>query len=221
MTNLGGSIGASLAGEEVELLPQGAIYWPSEKIMFLADLHLGKANHFRKAGIAVPLNIQERNLKRLTEVLEVREASDVFFLGDLFHSEWNQSWQAFTEVLNAFPETEFHLVMGNHDILSSTQYDQTSLNLHQEGLEVGPFQLDHHPNRPGEGYRLCGHLHPAVRLRGRGKQGMKLPCFWQSSHQMVLPAFGGFTGMATIRPKKGDCVYLILKDRVEKITSDS
>ena len=27
-------------------------------------------------------------------------------------------------------------------------------------------------------YKICGHVHPAVRLRGKGKQGITLPCFY-------------------------------------------
>src|SRR4029453_9621770 len=46
---------------------------------------------------------------------------------------------------------------------------------------------------------LAGHLHPAVTLHGRGGDSVRLPCFWIRERLVVLPAFGAFTGGASIR----------------------
>jgi len=55
---------------------------------------------------------------------------------------------------------------------------------------------------------LAGHIHPAVRLSGDG-DSVRLPCFWFSPRVGVLPAFGAFTGSATVRPREGDQVFVI------------
>lgn len=198
-----------VVGEMLQLLPNGGVFWPNESILFIADLHLGKANHFRKSGIPVPLKVQESNLEKLDDVIRRTSCRSVFFLGDLFHSSWNKSWQAFQYILRDHEDVSFHLVLGNHDILQGDHYDGAGLSVHPEGLVLGPFQLNHHPIDNSELFSLCGHLHPAVRLRGKGRQGVKLPCFWKQPDQMILPAFGGFTGHATIRPKDGDEVFVI------------
>ena len=92
------------------------------------------------------------------------------------------------------------------------------MQIHPEPYEQGPFILTHHPLKEEEVpeglYNLCGHIHPAVYLRGRGKQGMKLPCFHFTTKQGVLPAFGEFTGTAIMRTKKKDQVFVVSGEKV-------
>ncbi|MCB0373931.1 MAG: metallophosphoesterase, partial [Muricauda sp.] len=66
-------------------------------------------------------------------------------------------------------------------------------------------------------FTFCGHIHPAVKLSGFGRQQLRLPCFFKSKNQMILPAFGEFTGTHALKPKKEDEVYVIVEDSVVKI----
>ena len=43
-----------LAGEQMLLCGERALYWPRQRWLLLADLHLGKGDAFRRAGIALP-----------------------------------------------------------------------------------------------------------------------------------------------------------------------
>ncbi len=70
-------------------------------------------------------------------------------------------------------------------------------------------QSSSHRHSEPEGYRLAGHLHPAVRLWGRGGASVRLPCFRIGASQMVLPAFGDFTGGATIVRTAGERIFAI------------
>ena len=207
-----------LAGEVVDLLPSGALYSRTNKRVFIADLHVGKANHFRKSGIPIPLAVQQKNIDRLLEVIQQTSCEHVYFLGDLFHSVNNLSWEVLTNALDSLNDIEFHLVKGNHDILDAEQYSKTNLTVHEEGLIVDNFELTHHPmDHKGLRYRLCGHIHPAVRLKGKGRQGLRLKCFWQTEYQMILPAFGGFTGKHTITPIKSDRVFVCTDTSVTQV----
>ncbi|GEM_PF-2178717 len=76
------------------------------------------------------------------------------------------------------------------------------------------FVLCHEPIKPKHGYALAGHLHPAVRMVGAGRQTLKLPCFWFGAKVGVLPSFGGFTDSGVVTPARGDQVYVIADDRV-------
>src|SRR3982074_1557313 len=49
-----GDLTIELAGEEIILLPERAIYWPRAETLFVADTHWGKDATFRAAAIAVP-----------------------------------------------------------------------------------------------------------------------------------------------------------------------
>ncbi|MEE7560223.1 phosphoesterase, partial [Xanthomonas sp. Kuri4-2] len=48
------SVRQVLAGETVELLGDRALYRPARRALLIADLHLGKADVFRRAGIGLP-----------------------------------------------------------------------------------------------------------------------------------------------------------------------
>ena len=75
-----------IVGEQMELLPQKAVFWARERILFLADVHLGKINHFRKSGIPVPPKANERNLELMIDLINQTKPRRVICLGDLFHS---------------------------------------------------------------------------------------------------------------------------------------
>lgn len=206
-------------GEEFEMLPEKALLWTSKKILLVADLHLGKINHFRKAGIPVPTKANYRNWESILHLIEATTPKRVVFLGDLFHSHYNEEWEVLRQLIKNFQEVSFELVIGNHDILSNNQYARNNLKLHRERLMEEPFVFSHHPMEEIEGdwYNLAGHIHPGVLLQGKGKQAVTLPCFYFGERQGILPAFGSFTGLARIQPKKEDRIFVIAENTVIKI----
>lgn len=202
-----------VAGEAFTLYPQRGMYWMDRHALLLADLHLGKVSHFRRFGIPVPARANNRNIEYLIELVTLSGARRVICLGDLFHSHYNSEWEEFGEVVKHFPHVKFELVLGNHDIMSDLQYERKDIRVYED-LEMGPFLLTHHPHDGAGRYNLAGHVHPGVRLRGRGKQAMTLPCFYFGQKQGFLPAFGSFTGMGRIHPQKDDRVYVIAENRI-------
>lgn len=207
-----------IRGEEFILLPEKAIYWPKEEALLLADLHLGKVTHFRKAGIGLPKSVELDNLERLAQLILDHKARSVYLLGDLFHSHYNDQWPIFQAFMKAFKDTEFILIKGNHDILNESAYIAENLTYFPESLELGPFLMTHIPiEYTSELYNICGHLHPGVRLKGRGLQALKLPCFHFGKKGLVLPAYGAFTGSAKIEPNKEDDVFAISDTAVIKV----
>lgn len=214
------SMEVTIAGETILLHPLKGLYWPRESTLMLADLHLGKATHFRREGIAVPTEVRGQNLKHLHQLMADFEVQRLLFLGDLFHSNYNQSWEHFDEWMQEYPGVDFELVMGNHDILTPEDYQRVGLKVHPEGLKCGPFWLTHEPieKEHAEGFNLAGHWHPGVRLHGLGRQSLRLPCFYFNRYQGVLPAFGAFTGKLTLQPRKGDKVYVVAEQEVVAFT---
>jgi len=207
-----------LCGEVLELLPQKAIYWKREQTLLMADLHLGKINHFRKSGIAVPAKANEKNLELIVELINSTNPARVIFLGDLFHSHYNSEWEVFGELINHFKSIAFELVIGNHDILSENQYVRKGITVYDD-LRLPPFIFTHHPleDPDDQFYNLAGHVHPGATLHGIAKQSVTLPCFYFGKQQGILPAFGMFTGLARIKPKRSDGVYVIVEDRIVKV----
>lgn len=184
----------------------------------MADLHLGKVNHFRKVGIPVPAMANQQNLEHIQVLLQITKPCRVILVGDLFHSHYNEAWEEFGTFVKYYPSVSFELVLGNHDILSEHQYKRKGIVLYQE-LQVGNVLFTHHPLEEVSSavYNLAGHIHPGIHLHGKGKQSITLPCFYFGKQGGILPAFGTFTGLARVKPKQGDKVFAILPDKVVKV----
>jgi DNA ligase-associated metallophosphoesterase len=205
-----------LLHEKVTLLPDKAIWFKARKLVLLADLHFGKINHFRKSGIPVPAKANDRNTELLINLLNQTKPERVIFLGDLFHSHYNEEWEVVGQIRKHFSACSFELVLGNHDILSAVQYERHSMIVYPDRHRIGNFVLTHEPLTavPEGDYNLSGHLHPGIQLRGSGKQFITLPCFYFGRQQGLLPAFGSFTGLARINPKKEERIFIIAEDKI-------
>lgn len=208
----------NLLEQDLILLPQKAIYWKQEKALIAADVHLGKVGHFRKAGIAVPRDMEQTDLSELSDLIYEYKPSKLIFLGDLFHSDMNADWEWFRMWRQQHKKLEIVLIRGNHDIIHDKYYLELNITLHND-LQIGPFLMLHHPLPEDhleniDGYVFCGHIHPGVHLSGRGRQSITLPCFAFGRKQAILPSFGRFTGRIAIRHQKTDRIFGVLKDKV-------
>jgi DNA ligase-associated metallophosphoesterase len=186
------------------------IYWTEQKALILSDLHIGKSGHFRKNGIAIPPQIFLQDLDRLSEEIAFHQPIQIIIVGDLFHSHSNKEHDYFLEWRNLHPQISFHLVLGNHDIVDRAWYAQANIQLHEEALSMAPFAFVHDIEKLeslGGHYFISGHIHPAVNMKGLGKQSIKLPCFYFGEGYAVLPAFGKFTGTHLISPNNSDVVF--------------
>ena len=206
-----------LRGEELTLLPEKAIYWPIQRLLLIADVHLGKVEHFRKAGIAVPAEAGEANYHVLQELILEHSPERVIFLGDLFHSSYNYDWELFNDFLESHNHISFELIRGNHDILHRSQYDRTDMTVHQERITIGSFILTHDPVEHEDYYNLCGHIHPCYKMRGKSRQYLRLPCFYFGQRGGILPAIGSFTGMHPVTTQDGDRVYVVVDDQIIQV----
>ncbi|MDB5280019.1 ligase-associated DNA damage response endonuclease PdeM [Ferruginibacter paludis] len=193
------------------------IFWEEEKILILSDLHLGKTGHFRKAGIAIPQAVFKEDMQRLVSQLQSFKPRQVIIIGDMFHSESNKEHEFFLKWRQDFASLPIHLVKGNHDILKKEWYALADITIHTCELLIGDFVFVHDVvdcTVPDHGYIFSGHIHPAVTIRGLGKQSLSFPCFYFGMRYAVLPAFSKFTGTFTIEPKAGENVFALVKQTI-------
>lgn len=178
-----------IAGEPMELLGDRALYWPARQRLLVADLHLGKGNIFRAAGIPVPTGGTAHDLQRLQHLLAETGAQALWVLGDFLHGRRHisvdQAWAAFRDAHSA---VEMAVVVGNHD--RSLDAEAAGVEVLRDGICDGPFEFRHDPAETSHGHVVCGHVHPVIRLEGMGRW----PLFWLGERQTVLPAFSAFTG---------------------------
>ncbi len=199
-----------------QLLPQKAIYWSNEKTLIIADLHLGKASHFRKAGLAIPAKSSEADYKNLTSLLLDIQPVRLLILGDLFHSSYNNEWLQFANLIKAFPKISFELIIGNHDILATEKYNSIGLKLLGEILVEENLFFSHHPlnNLTENQINFCGHIHPGIQLIGLGKQKITMPCFFRNKTNFILPAFGALTGLQLMKKDKTTEIFGISGNKI-------
>ncbi|TDX08365.1 ligase-associated DNA damage response endonuclease PdeM [Flavobacterium sp. S87F.05.LMB.W.Kidney.N] len=196
----------------------GAVFWEEKNTIIISDVHLGKVTHFRKHGIAIPQNAISENFRKITEVLDYFNPKKIIFLGDLFHSTKNAEWDLFENwVLDNNHET--YLITGNHDIIDDVHYRKIGVIV-VEMLEIDHFFFTHHPTEKENSFNFSGHIHPGILLRGLGLQSLRLPCFFHKPNQMILPAFGEFTGKYFLKPNVEDIVYAIAGNEVIQISKE-
>ncbi|MFY8004489.1 MAG: ligase-associated DNA damage response endonuclease PdeM [Chitinophagaceae bacterium] len=216
----------NIKNEELTLVAEKAIFWEKEKIMIISDLHIGKVTHFRKAGIPIPTQLIDDNLQRLNELLKYFNPEKVIITGDLFHSNSNSEHEIFAEWLLNWDRIEWILVKGNHDIINEQWLLNKGFTIHKHALFKQPFVFVHDtqtmqelaiPQMEEIPYVLAGHVHPGYIVKGPGKQTMRFPCFYFGKEAGLLPSFGSFTGMAAVKKKKGDQIFVILPNNPKQI----
>lgn len=212
----------TIADEKLEMFAEKAIYWEKEKILFISDTHFGKTSTFRIQGIPVPAGGLIEDLKKITSLLDKTKADKIFFLGDLFHSRMGKTPSVLNTVIEwreSLKEIEMNLIRGNHDYSAGDPCEELNIKCFDEPYNLLPFVLKHEPEKSGDGYVLCGHIHPSVVLYGKGGTTLKTSCFYFTDDYAVFPAFGDFTGTYKIRPKENERVFAVADNHIFEINS--
>ena len=202
---MGDVAGLVIAGEPMRLHAGRALYWPARERLLIADLHLGKGDILRAAGIPVPSGGTAHDLARLDALLHATSARELWVLGDFLHGRRSQrveaAWRA---LLAAHVDVVASVVAGNHD--RSLVPDAVGIVHLPDDVRDGPFRFRHMPlddSDGGDGFDaasghvICGHVHPEVRLPGLPGRH---PALALEAHQTILPAFSAFTGGRELEP---------------------
>ena len=206
-----------LDGLDVWLLPERALWWPEGQVLWVADLHLGKAAAFRSQGQPVPSGTTRENLDRLSDLVLRYRPRRLAFLGDFLHAAASRTpsvmaaldaWRASHAGLDCL------LVRGNHDRHAGDPPAGLGFTLVDEPHRIGPFAASHHPQPQDGAFVLAGHVHPVLHLRGSGRDRLRLPCFSVEAGLCVLPAFGEFTGGWLVDAAPGRRLYPVGAGRV-------
>lgn len=202
----------TLAGEPMRLLGDRALHWPARHRLLIADLHLGKADVFRHAGIGLPSGGTLHDLSRLDDLLAGTRSRELWILGDVLHgpalhTRWRDGWNQWRD---RHRQLRVVALTGNHDHALA----RAGLDIELAGalVEDGPFALRHDPEPHRDLHVLCGHVHPLVQLPGMRR---RWPAFWLRERMTLLPAFSQFT--AGVVPPLGPGEQLVACVEAEAI----
>lgn len=188
------SVLIQFGGQSFEPLPSGALHWPGERALLVADLHLEKLSSFARRGSLLPPYDTGLTLGRLAADLERTGAETVISLGDSFHRD-----EGTTTLLEAdrlalgvlTKRAEWIWLSGNHDPRPHALGGRCLPHLEHRGLT-----LTHHPRRGRPGL-VAGHLHPSARVVINGRS-VRRACFVHDGETMVMPAYGASAGTINI-----------------------
>lgn len=179
------------------LTNQRAMFWEEASALVFSDLHLGKTAHFRKNGIALPDNLIQNDLQRLSDLIHHFQPQKLMIVGDFLHAGKNSELEIFHSWKVQFPELKIILIKGNHDRLFKG-------HLHKLGVDeiyttYGEDELifSHDKLENQEKFVISGHLHPGIRVKTAVHRFLRFPSYILTPQQLILPAFSSFTGLDT------------------------
>ena len=171
--------------------PSGALWWPEERLLAVADLHLEKGSGFAARGRMLPPYDTRATLDRLAEAIARLEPQTVLCLGDSFHDRRaaDRMHDADRAQLSALVDAaDWVWIAGNHDPQAPAGLGGRVA----EEVQVGAL-LFRHEAEPGARGEVSGHLHPAAAVLLPGVR-VRERCFVTDGAKLILPAFGAYAG---------------------------
>ena len=189
----------SLAGLTLIADPAGALYWPDEKLLVVADLHLEKGSAFAVRGVLLPPYDTADTLARLASLIAHFAPRRVIALGDNFHDGGGPARMADNDrtALKALQRgRDWIWIAGNHDPAPAENIGGAFV----EVLGLGPFTFRHEPTGESHTGEIAGHLHPVAQVARRGR-AVSRRCFASDGERLVMPAFGAYAGGLNVRDR--------------------
>ncbi|QDL92080.1 ligase-associated DNA damage response endonuclease PdeM [Paroceanicella profunda] len=179
----------TLAGCRLEARSGGALWWPAERLLCVADLHLGRAERMaRRGGALLPPYETRDTLTRLAAEIDACAPRCVVALGDSFDDDAAAAGldaQESALLAGLTRRADWVWISGNHDPAGPGGQARATLSR-------GPLTFRHIAD-PGALGEISGHWHPKLRV-SLGGRGLSRPCFLADDARIVLPAFGTYTG---------------------------
>ena len=195
----GGGQDIAVAGAALVADCAGALYWPDESLLVVADLHLEKGSAFAARGVLLPPYDTAATLARLAMLIERYAPRLVIALGDSFHDGGGPA--RMSDISRAGLKSlqrgrDWLWIAGNHDPDPADNIGGRFAEI----LALGPLTFRHEPSpRPCDG-EIAGHLHPQARIARRGR-AVSRRCFAGDGKRLVMPAFGAYAGGLNVRDR--------------------
>jgi len=181
-----------LCGKKFRADMTGALYWPGEAALIVADLHLEKGSAFAAKGQLLPPYDTHATLERLAEAIDLYNPGAVVALGDSLHDNGaaGRMSEENLEILALLRENrDWIWVTGNHDPTIPERLGGVVM----DEITVEGITLRHAPRAGRVTHEIAGHMHPAALLFMHGFS-FRRRCFVGNGRRLILPAFGAYAG---------------------------
>jgi DNA ligase-associated metallophosphoesterase len=187
----------SLTGVSLVADCAGAVFWPEESLLVVADLHFEKGSSFARRGVLLPPYDTAATINRLAALIERYAPRLVIALGDSFHDGGGPDRMADisrTSLMALQRGRDWIWITGNHDPDPAENIGGRFAQV----LAIGSLTFRHEPStEPCDG-EIAGHLHPVARVARRGR-AVSRRCFASDGRRLVMPAFGAYAGGLNVR----------------------
>jgi uncharacterized protein len=186
-----------VAGETLLADCDGALYWPREGVLAVADLHLEKGSSYARRGVLLPPYDTTATLGRLALVMTRYAPRVVIALGDSFHDDDGAGRVGADDrgALVALQRgRDWIWIAGNHDRRPADGVGGGCAS----AIAIGGLMFRHEPTGAGAEGEIAGHLHPIARVSRRGHT-VSRRCFAADRTRLIMPAFGAFAGGLNVR----------------------
>jgi DNA ligase-associated metallophosphoesterase len=188
-----------VAGVDLRADCAGALYWPAEGLLVVADLHLEKGSSFARRGMLLPPYDTTETLARLARLIAFYAPRRVIALGDNFHDGGGPARLSSADRISLAAlqrGRDWIWIAGNHDPDPAEGIGGTFA----ERLVIGALTFCHEPSRGAPEGEIAGHLHPVARIVQRGR-AVSRRCFASDGKALLMPAFGAYTGGLNVRDR--------------------
>ena len=189
----------SVAGVALIADPTGAVYWPDEALLVVADLHLEKGSAFAARGVLLPPYDTATTLAALARLIARYAPRLVVALGDSFHDRggpFRMTGADRAEITVLQRGRDWLWIAGNHD----PDLPDGIGGRFAGTLALGPLTFRHEPSPDQCDGEIAGHLHPQARIARRGR-AVSRRCFASDGKRLVMPAFGAYAGGLNVRDR--------------------
>ncbi len=186
------TVSIGINGAHVAFDPSGAMWWPDERLLVVADLHFEKGSAQAQKGQLIPPYDTRETLTRLETVIAAHDPAVVVCLGDSFHdleAAGRLTDHEIGRIAALTAARDWVWIEGNHDPQPPRHLGGRVTDM----LEIGTLLFRHLPQEGWQPGEVAGHLHPAARVRVRGRS-LRRPCFVSDGSRLILPSFGAYTG---------------------------
>lgn len=215
-----------LAGATLVADHSGALWWPGEHVLAVADLHFEKGSAYAAKGAALlPPYDTRATITRLEDAIRRRQPRHVICMGDSFHdlgAAARLSSDDRVRLASLARGRDWLWLAGNHDPAPPSGLGGRVM----AEIRIGPLVFRHQASEDtlpaGE---VSGHFHPKAVLSVRGRT-LGGRCFAADARRLVLPAFGSYAGGLNVLDPAiarlfapGFRVHVLARERVHTLAS--
>ncbi len=212
-----------LSGKSFVADPSGALFWPAENTLIVADLQLSKCSYLEGEDVVLPPYDTASAFEKLEDALDRYDPLRVIALGNSFagfsscglshhQKDWLQDMMEGREWYWVAPD-----LCGPPDSIGGTAVPQ---------MMLGGIKFRAEPVRAPVANEIAGGLHPVAQVSHYGHL-VRGRCFVSNGMRMILPSLGNYsagtnvlsTSFDPLLGQGGLFVWFISQERVNSVAS--